>query len=137
MLKQRRGEFVGTLAVALAPGCISGDEPQVSIHEIDVVNLRDESVEVTITAERGDEIVYEDSFEFDPKQGGSTDGVYLKENWMGGQGDLEVTVSADSLDEASLSTASLAREYEDAECLSVFTPIDENGVSMYYAEIEC
>ncbi|TKX75437.1 hypothetical protein EXE46_04370 [Halorubrum sp. GN11_10-6_MGM] len=123
--------------MALTAGCVSDDEPRVEIREIDVVNLREESVEVTVVAERVDETVYEDTFEFSPKQGGSTDGVHLEEDWMSGEGDLEVTIAADSIDEASLSTESLAQDREDDECVSVFSTVDENGVGVYYAEIEC
>lgn len=137
MIYQKRREILGVAAVALTSACISNDEPQVEIQEIEVVNLRDESVDVTIVAERDDEIVYEDTFEFDAIQGGSTDGVNLKESWMGGEGDLVVTVSADSIDERSLSTVSLSQDYEDTECLSVLSTIDTNGVKMYYSREEC
>ncbi|WP_256948806.1 hypothetical protein [Halorubrum ezzemoulense] len=121
----------------LTAGCISDDDPQVEIREIDVVNLRDETVGVTIVAERGDEVVSEDGFRFGPKQGRATGGVYLKESWMSGEGDLELTISADSIDEASLFTESVAQESEDDECVSAFSPVDENGGGMYYAEAEC
>jgi hypothetical protein len=137
MIDQKRREILGVAAVALTSGCISNDEPQVEIQEIEVVNLRDESVDVTIVAERDDEIVYEDTFEFDAIQGASTDGVNLEESWMGGEGELVVTVSADSIDERSLSTVSLSQDYEDTECLSVLSTIDTNGVNMYYSRKEC
>jgi len=137
MPNRRRRETLGVLAAALTCGCISSDDPQVEIREIDVVNLRDESIGVTIVAERGEEVVYDESFEFDPEQGGSTDGVHLEESWMGGERDLEVTISVDSINKASFSTESLAREREDDECLSVLSPVDENGVSLYYAGVEC
>ncbi|ELZ55157.1 hypothetical protein C467_10536 [Halorubrum hochstenium ATCC 700873] len=123
--------------MALTAGCASDDEPKVEISELTVVNRREENVEVTVIADRGGETVYEDTFEFDPKRGGSTDGVHLEEGWMSGEGNLEVTISADSIDEASLSTKSLAREREDDGCLSVFSTVDERGVSVYRADVDC
>ncbi|MGQ3330937.1 hypothetical protein [Halorubrum sp. FL23] len=137
MSGQKRREIMGAVAALLTSGCISDDESYMKIQEIEVVNLREEDVEVTIVAKRNNEIIYESTFEFKAIQGGSTDGVNLDEDWMRAEEDLEVTISAVSIDETAFSTADLSQDYGNTDCISTFCTVDTNGINVYYSRTEC
>lgn len=135
---QTRREVLGGVAIALTSGCISDSESHVEIQEIEIVNMRNEPVEVTVLGKNeSNDVLYENSYEFDPIQGGSTDGVNLNSDWLRTEGEVVITISANTIDERAISTADLSQDYDSSTCVSVFCTIDTNGLNIYYSEQDC
>lgn len=130
----RRREILSatTASLGLFGGCLnrSDNSPEVGLGEIEMMNVRENSIEAAFIVAKEGEKVYERTHTLEGNKNGAAGAIKIVEPWMGEKVSYDVTVSIVSSDQQGSFSTKDAEEFVskwgDNDCFGLFiTPKDE------------
>jgi len=132
MERSSRRRFLGlTAAVLLGSGCLGTDQQSLGLREIEVINLTNDSKEVTVSVTKDGDDVYEETHTVGSSSGNET--LEIVRDWMGDRTHYEVTVRTEidgTETSASAGSDSLSGELGDKSCFRSVAIIESNDLGI-------
>lgn len=132
MGRSSKRRFLGLTATALlGAGCLGGEQRPLGLREIEVINLTNDSKEVTVSVTKDGDDVYEETHTVGSSSGNET--LEIVRDWMGDRTYYGVTVHTEidgTETSASAGSDSLSGEFGDRSCFRSVAIIEPNDLGI-------
>jgi hypothetical protein len=138
MILTRRQHLLALSSTVFA-GCANDGEkpPDATIEQIKIFNHIREPVEVSLTVEKSDSLVYDQTHQIRGREGNVADNILVNESWTGTAREFVVTVSSSVGNEEYNSDEYLSEFSEQEKCISLLINIRDQNIEIFHRVDDC
>lgn len=134
-----RRQHLLALSSTVFAGCVNDREkpPDATIEQIKIFNHIREPVEVSLTVEKSDSLVYDQTHQIRGREDNVADNILVNESWTGTAREFVVTVSSSVGNEEYNSDEYLSESSEQEKCISLLVSIRDQNIEIFHRVDDC